>query len=319
MRAIIWGISGQCGSYLAELLLGKGYEVWGVVRRTATPNTQNIRHIQSRLKLVEGDITDGLSVHKIMGDFLSSGDSTERSEVYNLAAQSHVHTSFSQPHYTTQTILHGVIHLLESIKGTNARLYNASSSEMYGNAYMPVNGYNEESRFEPQSPYAIAKLAAHQMCRNYREAYGLFVCNGIVFNNESPRRGEKFVTQKIARYVGQGDFSMPLKLGNINAKRDWGHSQDTVRAMHMMLQYHSPDDYVVATGETYAVRDFLERAFQLKGLDYREYVEIDESLKRPNEVHRLLGDSSKIQRVLGWKPLVSFDQLVREMVFHEPA
>jgi GDPmannose 4,6-dehydratase len=320
-KALITGITGQDGSYLARLLLDKDYEVHGIIRRTSTFNTDRIDDIYrdpheagNRLFLHYGDLTDGASLRHILNKI-------DPQEVYNLAAQSHVRISFDQPEYTADTVATGTLRLLEAVRdhnrdGRNIRFYQASSSEMYGDASWPQN---ESTPFSPRSPYAVSKVAAHWYAVNYREAYGLFICNGILFNHESPQRGETFVTRKITRALGRIKHGLQTKLylGNLEAMRDWGFAGDYVEAMWLMLQQPAPDDYVIATGETYSVREFLDEAFSYAGLDWKGCVELDARYLRPTEVDHLQGDSSKARAKLGWKPKVDFKQLVRMMVDHD--
>lgn len=314
-RALITGITGQDGSYLAELLLSKGYEVHGVVRRSSSFNTQRIDHIYQdpheadvRLRLHYGDLSDGSQLARLIR--LVRPD-----EIYNLAAQSHVAVSFQQPEYTGDVDGLGVIRLLEAIRDADVetRLYQAGTSEMFGDAPPPQNEY---TRFSPRSPYAAAKVYAYHLVRNYREAYGLHAVTGILFNHESPRRGETFVTRKITRAVARivAGRQERLYLGNLDAMRDWGHARDYVQAMWMMLQQDRPFDYVVGTGETWSVRQFCQLAFAHVGLRWDSFVEIDPQYFRPTEVEHLRADPSRAAADLGWKPLVSFQELVREMV-----
>lgn len=321
-RALITGITGQDGSLLAELLLAKGYQVHGIVRRSSTFNTERIDGIYSdphesnaRMFLHYGDVSDGTGLRHIL-------EKAQPDEIYNLAAQSHVKVSFAQPEYTADAVATGTLRLLEAMRdymghaGRQVRLYQAGSSEMFGSAKPPQN---EATPFHPRSPYAASKVAAHWYTVNYREAYGIFACNGILFNHESPRRGETFVTRKITRAltrIRQG-LQKKLFLGNLDAKRDWGYAGDYVEAMWLMLQQEQPDDFVVATGEAYSVREFLDVAGELCGLDWREHVEIDQRYYRPAEVDYLLGDATKARRVLGWKPKVSFRELVSMMVSND--
>ncbi len=321
--ALITGITGQDGSYLAEMLLGKGYQVHGIVRRSATFNTDNIDHIYQdphdhdvRLKLHYGDLTDANNLRRVL-------DEVQPDEVYNLGAQSHVRVSFDLPINTAEIDGIGTLKLLEAVREfqdytrRTVRFYQASSSEMYGKVVQTPQ--TEATPFYPRSPYAAAKVYAYWITVNYREAYGLHASNGILFNHESPRRGETFVTRKITRAVGRIKHGLQDKLfmGNIDAKRDWGFAGDYVEAMWLMLQQPEPDDFVVATGETHSVREFLDVAFGTVGLDYRDYVEIDPRYFRPTEVDLLLGDPSKARRVLEWEPKVSFEQLARMMVEHD--
>jgi GDPmannose 4,6-dehydratase len=313
--ALISGITGQDGSYLTEFLLSKNYTVYGIIRRSSSFNTGRIDHIYQdphdsgpKMRLVYGDLNDASSLNKIIRTI--SPD-----EIYNLGAQSHVRVSFDVPEYTGEVTALGTVRLLEAIRetGVNTKFYQASSSEMFGNAGSPQS---ETTPFQPRSPYAAAKLYAHWMTVNYREGYGLFACSGILFNHESPRRGETFVSRKITKAVARIKLGLQEKLylGNLDAKRDWGYAGDYVEAMWMMLQQPQPDDYVIATGETHSVRDFLDEAFGYLQLNWKKYVEIDSRYFRPTEVDLLLGDSAKAQQKLGWRPRVSFQQLVRMMV-----
>ncbi|NEQ06994.1 MAG: GDP-mannose 4,6-dehydratase [Moorea sp. SIO4E2] len=319
-RALITGITGQDGSYLAELLLAKGYEVHGIIRRTSTFNTDRIDHIyqdphnpQTRLFLHYGDLTDGLTLQRILED-------VQPIEVYNLGAQSHVRVSFDSPEYTVDATGIGTLRLLEAVRhyqqriGSEVRFYQAGSSEMFG--LVQAVPQSETTPFYPRSPYACAKVYAHWQTINYRESYGLFACNGILFNHESPRRGETFVTRKITRALARivAGKQNKLYLGNLDARRDWGYAKDYVRAMWLMLQQDEPDDYVVATGQTHSIREFLDIAFGLVNLDWEQYVEIDPRYFRPAEVDLLLGDGTKANTILGWQPSVSFKQLVEIMV-----
>ena len=311
---LITGISGQDGSYLAELLLQKGYRVLGLKRRTSTINTERLNHIfnHENLHLEYADLDDTGSIWKIIKEF-------EPDEVYNLAAQSHVRVSFDIPEYTCSGICLGTLRILEAIRNLkpDIRFYQASSSEMYGdNPDIPPDGYNEKSTFMPASPYACAKVFAHNLIRIYREGYNMHTNGGILFNHESPRRGETFVTRKITIAAAKIKLGLQDKLfmGNIDAERDWGYAGDYVRAMWMMLQQETPDDYVISTGESHSVRDFLEVVFDYAGLgNYEKYVEIDPRLYRPHEVPYLKGDSSKAKHVLGWEPEVSFNSLAKMM------
>ncbi|MCB2155326.1 GDP-mannose 4,6-dehydratase [bacterium] len=315
-KALVTGITGQDGSYLAELLLSKGYEVWGIVRRCSSFNTERIDHIYAdphkknvNLHLVYGDLTDSARLHAIV-------DQVQPDEVYNLGAQSHVRVSFDEPEYTCDTVAMGSLRLLEAVRRIvpKARYYQASSSEMYGKVHEVPQ--SETTPFHPRSPYACGKVFAFWQTVNYREAYDMFTCNGILFNHESPRRGETFVTRKITRAVGRIKTGQQeaLYLGNIDAKRDWGFAGDYVEAMWLMLQQDTPDDYVVATGETHTVREFLEIAFGHVGLDYNDYVKIDPRYFRPSEVDILLGDPAKAKKQMGWEPRVSFEGLVKMMM-----
>jgi GDPmannose 4,6-dehydratase len=321
-KALITGITGQDGSYLAEFLLARGYEVHGIIRRTSTFNTDRIDHLYRdphepsvQLFLHHGDLADGAVLRRVL-------ERVAPDEVYHLAGQSHVKVSFEEPEYTTDIVTLGTLRLLEAVRdcvdrtGSDIRVFQAGSSEMYGAGEAPQN---EDTPFKPRSPYAIGKVAAHWLAVNYREAYGLFVANGILFNHESPRRGETFVTRKITRAVGRivAGMQEKLYLGNLEARRDWGFAGDYVESMWQMLQADEPDDYVIATGESHSVRDFVEAAFQMQGMDWRQYVEIDKRYLRPTEVPYLQGDASKARRLLGWKPRVAFDELVQMMVEHD--
>jgi GDPmannose 4,6-dehydratase len=349
-RAIIFGANGQDGSYLSELLLEKSYLVTGIVRRCSVDNCQRIHHLveNPNYKIVEGDLTDGKSVFDIIAE-------VDPDEVYNLAAQSHVATSFKQPDVTWNTNAVGVFHILDAVKKHcgRARVYQASTSEMYGsNVSATVTGpsieeytkdphtsfyhrkfQDEDTPFMPNSPYAIAKLAAHHAVRMYRDAYDIFACSGILFNHESPRRGEKFVTRKITQYVAKLNSMMgyevgqhnlharppvgypPLRLGNLDAKRDWGHAKDYVKGMWLMLQQDKPDDYVLATGKTHTIRELLQVAFEQIGIkDWGSHVVVDPEFYRPLEVSYLLGNASKAEKILGWTHEYDFKKLIREMV-----
>lgn len=308
-KALITGITGQDGSYLAEFLLEKDYKVYGIARRVSNPNLNRIMHIKDRIEIISADIQDMASVYKAIK--LIKPD-----EVYNLAAMSFVPASWSAPYSTVDIGGLGVINVLESIRLIDKKIkfYQASSSEMFGKAR--ESPQNENTPFYPRSPYGIAKVTGHWITVNYRESFGIFACSGICFNHESPRRGLEFVSRKITYNVAKIKLGLAkeLKMGNINAKRDWGFAGDYVRAMWMMLQQKTPDDYVVSTEETHEVREFLDIAFSYVGLDYKKYVKIDKNLYRPAEVDALVGDSSKIRNKLGWKPEVSFEQLVKMMV-----
>ena len=321
-RALITGITGQDGAYLTEFLLGKGYEVHGVLRRASSFNTERLDHIYHdphvagpRLRLHYGDLSDGTALRRVL-------EKVQPQEVYNLAAQSHVKVSFEIPEYTGDIVAMGTLRLLEALRdhmettGTTVRYYQASSSEMYGSAPAPQN---EATPFHPRSPYAVSKVAGHWYVVNYRESYGLFGCNGILFNHESPRRGETFVTRKITRAAGRIKEGLQDKLflGNLDARRDWGFAGDYVEAMWLMLQQDAPDDYVVATGVSYSVREFVAAAFAELGLEWEKFVEFDSRYLRPAEVDFLQGDASKAQAKLGWKPRVDFKQLVKMMVAHD--
>lgn len=318
--ALITGITGQDGSYLSELLLEKGYEVHGLIRRTSTFNTDRIDHIyvdfhqeDARLFLHYGDLTDGTTLRRIL-------EAVKPVEIYNLGAQSHVRVSFDAPEYTVDTVAMGTLRLLEAIRdyqnrtGIEVKFYQAGSSEMFGKVQdIPQK---ETTPFYPRSPYACAKVYSHWQTVNYRESYNLFACNGILFNHESPRRGETFVTRKITRAIariiaGQQKY---LYMGNLDAKRDWGYAKDYVKAMWLMLQQEQPDDYLVATGETHSVREFLELAFGYVNLNWQDYVRFDERYLRPTEVDLLIGDPTTTKKKLNWEPSVNFEQLVKLMV-----
>jgi GDPmannose 4,6-dehydratase len=317
-RALVTGITGQDGSYLAELLLSKDYEVHGIVRRASTFNTERIDHLYrdphdpaARLFLHHGDLADGTGLRRIL-------ERVRPDEIYHLGAQSHVRVSFDEPEYTADVDATGTLRLLEALRdsmsgsGKPVRLYQAGSSEMFGAAPPPQN---EATGFHPRSPYAVSKVAAFWYSVNYREAYGMFVTNGILFNHESPRRGETFVTRKITRAAARIKLGMQDKvyLGNLDARRDWGFAGDYVEAMWRMLQQERPDDYVIATGESHSVREFVEATFSHLGLDWRPHLEIEPRYFRPSEVDHLRGDAAKARAKLGWAPKVSFDELVRMM------
>ena len=311
-KAFITGITGQDGSYLAEILLEKGYEVYGMIRRSSSFNTARIDHIFGDVELVFGDLTDGSVLNQLMRTIRPD-------EVYNLGAQSHVAVSFGVPEYTADAGAMGTLRLLDAIReeGVECRFYQASSSEMFGQ--VRETPQNEETPFHPRSPYGVSKVFGYWITRNYREAYGMYTCNGILFNHESPRRGPTFVTRKITRAVGailRGEQD-ELRLGNLQAKRDWGYARDYMEGAWRMLQADAPDDYVLATGETHSVEDFLDAAFGHAGLDWHDYVKLDERYLRPAEVDLLIGDYSKAKEKLGWEPAVRFDELVRMMVDHD--
>jgi GDPmannose 4,6-dehydratase len=311
-KALITGISGQDGSYLAELLLEQGYEVHGIVRRSSALNRTRIDHLRDAPIppiLHYGDLTDASSINRLLREI-------KPDEIYNLGAQSHVKVSFEIPEYTAETAGIGTLRILEAIResGTSPRVYQASSSEMFG--MVRETPQTETTPFYPRSPYAVAKVYAHWIAVNYREAYGMFICSGILFNHESPRRGENFVSRKISRGVAaiKHGIQSKLALGNLDAKRDWGYAKDYVVAMWKMLQAEGPGDYVVATGQTHTVREFCELAFAHVGLDWREHVVVDAKYFRPTEVDFLLGDASKAKRELDWEPTTKFESLVKLMV-----
>jgi GDPmannose 4,6-dehydratase len=315
-KALITGVTGQDGSYLSEFLLEKGYEVHGLIRRSSSFNTERVMHIfedphvaDQRFFLHYGDLNDASSISRLI-------ERVRPDEIYNLGAQSHVRVSFDIPEYTTEINALGTLRILDTLKeeGLRAKYYQASSSEMYGKVVETPQ--SETTPFAPQSPYAAAKVYAYWITRNYRDAYGIFACNGILFNHESPRRGETFVTRKITRGIARilAGKEQKLYLGNLDAKRDWGYAKDYVEAMWLMLQQDEPDDYVIATGETHSVREFLEEAFRLVGKDWQDHVEIDARYYRPLEVDILMGDASKAREKLGWRPKVTFRELVRTML-----
>ena len=321
-RALISGVTGQDGSYLAEFLLDKGYEVHGIIRRASSFNTERIDHLykdphdpDARIFLHYGDLADGTVLRRIL-------ERVKPDEVYNLGAQSHVKVSFEEPEYTVDVDAVGTLRLLEAIRdyrdrtAHDVRFYQASSSEMFGATPPPQS---ETTPFHPRSPYACAKLYSYWQTVNYRESYGLFACNGILFNHESERRGETFVTRKITRAATRIKLGLQdkLPLGNLSAKRDWGHAADYVRAMWMMLQHEAADDYVVATEQAYSVQEFVDRTFDYLKLDPKKHIVIDPRYFRPAEVDNLMGDSSKIRKTLGWKPEISFDKMIERMIEHD--
>ncbi len=313
-KALITGITGQDGSYLAEFLLGKGYEVHGVVRRHSTLFRSRIEHLYTEFKdkklfLHYGDMADGTHISQLIYN-------VKPDEIYNLAAQSHVRISFDMPLYTADVTGLGALRILEAIRSSNieSKFYQASSSEMFGKVREVPQ--NEHTPFYPRSPYACAKVFAHQQTINYRESYGLFACCGILFNHESPRRGENFVTKKITKGVAEIKKGLrdKITLGNLDAKRDWGYAKEYVEAMWMMLQQDTPEDFVIATGETHSVQEFLEESFSYVGLDWKDHVDFDERFLRPTEVDELIGNYNKAQKKLGWKPKVTFKELTHLMV-----
>ena len=318
-RALITGITGQDGSYLTELLLEKGYDVYGIIRRSSSFNTERIDHLyqdphepQTRLRLLYGDLNDSSSLNTILRK-------VQPDEIYNLGAQSHVRVSFDVPEYTAEVSGVGVVRILEAVReaGIRPKVYQASSSEVFGKAAEVPQ--TEKTRFYPRSPYGCAKAYGYYITVNYRESYNMFACNGILFNHESPRRGETFVSRKITRAATRIKLGLQEKLylGNLDARRDWGHAVDYVRAMWLMIQADEPGDYVIATGESHSVRDFLDQAFGYLDLDWKEHVDIDPRYYRPAEVDVLMGDASKARRVLGWEPTISFNELVTLMVDHD--
>ncbi|MBW3670744.1 MAG: GDP-mannose 4,6-dehydratase [Acidobacteria bacterium] len=318
-KALITGITGQDGSFLSELLLEKGYEVWGIIRRASTFNTDRIDHLYqdpheegTNLRLVYGDLNDGSSLNTILRR-------VQPDEIYNLGAQSHVRVSFDVPEYTAEVTGLGTVRLLEAIRdvGLKPRFYQASSSELYGKVLEVPQ--TETTPFYPRSPYGCAKAFAYHITVNYREAYDLFACNGILFNHESERRGETFVSRKITRAATRIKLGLQNKLylGNLDARRDWGYAKDYVEAMWLMLQRDEPEDFVIATGETRSIRDMLDHAFGLVDIDWKKHVEIDPRYYRPTEVDLLLGDASKAREKLGWKPKVSFEEMIKIMIDHD--
>ena len=308
-RALITGITGQDGSYLADVLLEKGYEVYGIVRRSSTEGSERINHIKERITLIQADLTDQVSV-------IDAIDEAKPAEVYNLAAQSFVPTSWKQPILTGDVTALGVTRILEAIKlvDKSIRFYQASSSEMFGK--VRETPQNELTPFYPRSPYGVAKIYGHWITVNYRESYDLFAVSGILFNHESPRRGLEFVTRKVTDCVARIKLGLKneLRLGNLDAQRDWGYAKDFVRAMWMMIQNDKPEDYVIATGKMHTVRYMCEVAFSHVDLDWEEFVKVDEKFYRPAEVHQLLGDASKVKKDLDWEPEVSFEELIQMMV-----
>lgn len=305
---MITGITGQDGSYLAEFLLERGYQVFGLLRRSSSPRTERIEHLLDRVELLSGDLLDQGSLMRALGE-------AQPHEIYNLAAQSFVPTSWTEPVFTAEATALGVMRLLEAMRHIcpDARFYQASTSEMFGSAPAPQH---EDTPFHPRSPYGVAKVFAHWATVNYRESYGTYAASGILFNHESPRRGPEFVTRKVSKAVARISLGKQEKvqLGNLQSRRDWGHARDFVRAMWAMLQLDEPQDFVIATGQTHTVGDLCQLAFDVVGLDWREYVESDASLLRPAEVDHLVGDASRARATLGWKPETTFAELIREMV-----
>jgi len=314
-KALITGIAGQDGSYLAEYLLEKGYQVNGIIRRQSTPEYQETRihHLADKIKTYYGDVTDEISLRKIISEIMPD-------EIYNLAAQSHVRISFDVPKFTAQTNAIGVLNMLEAYKDIcpNARFYQASSSEMFGNSVDEDNFQRLTTPMKPVSPYGIAKLFGYNMIRHYREAYGLFTCNGILFNHESPRRASNFVTNKVVKAAVQIKLGMTkkLELGNLDSCRDWGHSKDYVRAMHLILNYEKPRDWIVSTMETYSVREMCDVVFNSLDLNYKDYVIQNPAFMRPEELKYLRGDSTEIRKILNWQPEYTFKEMMLEMVNH---
>ena len=312
-RALITGITGQDGAYLAKFLLDKGYKVYGLVRRTSTPNFWRLQYLDVLDKIIvfNGDLSD-------MGSLFEAISKSEPDEIYNLAAQSFVGASFDQPIGSSIANGIGLLNILEIVRNLNRniKVYQASTSELYGSSVSLNKNQCEETPFKPNSPYAASKLFAFNIARIYRESYGLFVCNGILFNHESPLRGLEFVTRKITNAIAKIKIGLQkeLKLGNIEAKRDWGYAPDYVEAMWMIMQHHKPDDFVIATNETHSVREFVEEAFSLAGLDWKQYVKVSEDLKRPFEVEYLCGDCSKVKKEIGWEPKTKFKELVKIML-----
>ena len=308
-KALITGITGQDGSYLAEFLLGKGYEVYGMVRRTSTLHHERIQHIQDQLELVQGDMGD-------LSSLITAISAVEPDEIYNLAAQSFVPISWNQPVFTGDTTGLGVTRMLDAVRTVNPaiRFYQASSSEMFGKVREVPQ--TEATPFYPRSPYGVAKVYGHWITVNYRESYDLFTCSGILFNHESPRRGMEFVTRKVTYHVAKIKLELgnEIRIGNLDSKRDWGYAGDYVRAMWLMLQQNHPDDYVIATGKTHSVERLLEAAFGHVGLNWRDYAVQDRRFMRPAEVDLLVGDPSKAKRAMGWEPQVSFEELIGMMV-----
>jgi GDPmannose 4,6-dehydratase len=335
--ALVTGITGQDGSYLADFLLEKNYKVYGVIRRSSIDTTERIRHLKNHPNLILkfGDITDSSSISNIIFEIKNTNTNFERFEIYNMAAQSHVKLSFDMPEYTCEVDAMGTLRVLEAIKMNNlidkVRFYQASTSELYG--LVQESPQTEKTQFYPRSPYGVAKLYSYWIVRNYRESYNMFACNGILFNHESKRRAENFVTRKITIGLGKilrGEENR-LYLGNINAERDWGHSIDYIKGMWLMLQQEKPDDFILATGEKHSVREFIEKTFAMRGFDIkwkgqgedeigydnntgRELIFIDKSLYRPSEVEELLGDATKAKQILGWEPKITFEELIQEMV-----
>lgn len=310
-KALVFGITGQDGYYLSKLLIEKGYDVYGVIRRHSNHGTEmgSVVSMSKSIQFEYGDIADAVSIdniiHKVQPD-----------ETYNLAAQSHVKVSFDVPSYTATVNAMGAMNIMESLRkfAPKSKFYQASTSEMFGNVVDPDGFQRETTQMLPVSPYGVSKLFAHQMVSIYRKQYGLFACSGILFNHESPMRGDNFVTKKITNYVRAGDFSEKLQLGNLDARRDWGHAEDYVYGMWLMLQQETPDDYVLSTGVTHSITEFLTMAFTTKGLDWKDYVESVDKFQRPEDVHHLKGDSTKARSVLGWVPAHDLESLINDMM-----
>jgi GDPmannose 4,6-dehydratase len=312
-RALITGITGQDGSYLAEFLLDKDYEVWGIVRRQSTSNISNIKHILNKINILYADLTDLSSLQNAI-------IRSQPHEIYNLAAQSHVKVSYENPILTANITALGTLNLLEAIKNyaPNTRMYQAGTSEMYGNSIDSDGFQRETTSFKPANPYAVAKVFSHNMCTNYRNSYNLFISNGILFNHESPRRGEDFVTSKVVREAVKISLGLvdKLELGTLSTSRDWGCAKDYIKAMWMILQHSQPDDYVCATGITHSIEYLCEYVFTKLNLDYKQYVSVSPKYSRPEETRHLKGDSTKLRETLGWKPDYTFESMIDEMIEH---
>lgn len=314
-RALITGITGQDGSYLAELLLEKDYEVYGLIRRQSytETNVNRLKNIQNDINFIYGDLTD-------LSSLQSAIIKSSPHEIYNLAAQSHVGISYENPIYTHNVVAGGTLNLLEAIRNysPNARMYQAGTSEMFGNSVDPDGFQRETTQLKPANPYACAKVFAHNICQNYRNSYNMFISNGILFNHESPRRGSNFVTSKVVRMAHEIKSGLrdKLPLGTLSTSRDWGHAKDYVKAMWMILQHNNPDDFICATGETHTIRELCEYVFTKLGMDYNEYVVLDPEFARPEETRHLKGDSSKLRNVIGWAPEYTYETLLDEMIEH---
>ena len=314
-RALITGITGQDGSYLAEFLLDKGYEVWGIIRRQSTDNTNNIKNILDKVTLVHADLTD-------LSSLQSAIIRSQPHEIYNLAAQSHVKVSYENPILTANITALGVLNLLEAVRlyAPNARVYQAGTSEMFGNSIDEDGFQRETTPFKPANPYAVAKVFAHQICVNYRNSYNLFICNGILFNHESPRRGKDFVTSKVVREAVKISLGLEnkLELGTLSTSRDWGNAKDYIKAMWMILQHNTPDDYICSTGVTHSIEYLCNYVFNKLNLDYKQYVSVSSKYSRPEETRHLKGDSTKLRETLGWEPDYTFESMIDEMIeFHK--